>query len=314
MQILERQVGTTTRLRVATGGETRFVKRPSSLLRARIITELAGITEAETRFYLELAGEIPIRIPAVVSARHRPWSFELVIEDLVGAGCTLLPPGASLSVEQARQVLESLASLHAAFWQDPRLDGSLSWLTDLRRREVALGNRLARPMMALGLVRAGPLVPPSIRDGARRYAAERERVCRVLAEGPRTVIHHDCHPGNLFWTADGAPGLLDWQLVRSGSWASDVAYLLATGLTTPDRRAHGDALLRHYLEALPEPIRPDPPSAHERIRRHTAYAFEAMLLTLALGALMPREDIRRLVHRTAVAVLDAESFSALGLS
>jgi hypothetical protein len=314
MQILERQVGTTTRLRVAIDGETRFVKRPSALLRARVITELAGITEAETRFYLELADEIPIRIPRAVSARHRPWTFELVIEDLVGAGCTLLPPGASLSLDQARQVLEALAALHATFWGDPRLDGRLAWLTDLRRREVALGNRLARPMMALGLVRAGPLVPPAIRDGARRYAAERARISGLLAEGPRTVIHHDCHPGNLFWTPEGEPGLLDWQLVRTGSWASDVAYLLAAGLTTPDRRAHGTELLRHYLAALPDAIRPDEEHAGVHVQRHTAYAFEAMILTLALGALMPRNDIRRLVHRTAVAVLDERSFAALGLA
>ncbi len=313
MEILDREVGTTTRLRAVVDGEVRFVKRPSALPHARAITELAGITAAEVRFYLELADEIPIRIPRAVSGQHRPWGFELVIEDLVSAGCRLLTPGASLDVDEAARVLTLLATLHAKFWNDPRLDGSLAWLTDLRRREVALGNRLARPMMAVGSMRAGPLVPPSIRDGARRYAAARARVCEVLAEGPRTVIHHDCHPGNLFWTPDGEPGLLDWQLVRAGSWASDVAYLLAAGLTTPDRRAHTDALLAHYLAALPDAIRPEAADARERVRRHTAYAFEAMILTLALGALMPRDDIRRLVHRTAVAVLDERSFDALGL-
>jgi hypothetical protein len=278
-----------------------------------VITELAGITKAEVRFYRDLAEEMPVRVPKMTRARHRPWTFELVIEDLVSAGCTLLRPGAALDLDRTRQVLEILARLHGTFWEDPRLDTSLRWLTDLRRREVRLGNQLAGPLMSLGLVKAGPLVPPAVRDGARRYAEERARVMTRLAEGPRTLVHHDCHPGNLFFTADGEPGLLDWQLVRTGSWASDVAYLLATALSAPDRRTHGRSLIKHYLAALPASIRPELDDAERRVKAHTGYAFEAMILTLALGALMPPDDIRRLVHRTAIAVLDADSFVLLGL-
>jgi Ser/Thr protein kinase RdoA (MazF antagonist) len=30
---------------------------------------------------------------------------------------------------------------------------------------------------------------------------------RLLNQGTQTIIHHDCHPGNLFWH-DKTPGLL----------------------------------------------------------------------------------------------------------
>jgi len=304
-------------MRVAMAEGMRFVKRPSANLRARVITELAGITAAEVRFYQELAQEIsediPLRIPRFTRAHHRPWDFELVIEDLVSAGCRLIRPGDVITPDQAEHLLRVLAAMHAKFWEDRRLDHELRWLTDLHRREVMLGERLGRPLMEIGLLRAGSLVPRELHPGARRYASNRARMSQHLGRGPRTVVHHDCHPGNLFWTPEGEPGLLDWQLVRCGSWASDVAYLLATGLTPPDRREHGDELLEGYLAQLPQEVRPSLDDARQSVRGHMAYAFEAMILTLAVGGLMEKHDIRRLVHRTAIAVLDNQSFEVLGL-
>ncbi len=312
--VLDRQVGTTTRIRVRDADGQRFIKRPSALVRARAITEIAGVTAAEVRFYDELARELPVRIPKLVRARHRPWGFELVLEDLVASGCTMIASGSALSVDEVRGHLRALATLHARFWEDPRFERELLWLTTIRRREVALGEALARPLMELGLLRAGPLVPSSLRVLARRYARERSRVSAVLARGPRTLVHHDCHPGNLFWDADGEPGFLDWQMVRCASWASDVAYLFATGLATSERLAHADELLGTYLAALPAALRPSFDEARELVRVHTAYAFEAMVITLAVGGLMLDRDARRLVRRTALAAADEESFQRLGLA
>ena len=311
MQVLEQRAGTTRRQRVAVDGETRFVKRPSPRWRARALTELAGLTEAEVRFYRELAPEVPVRVPTLISAHHGRLGFELVLEDLVRASCRFLAPGDALDADRAQRVLIALAALHARFWEDARFDGSLGWLTDLRRREVVLGNRLARPLMALGLARAGALVPRTLHAPARRYAAQRAENMARLGRGPRTLVHHDCHPGNLFFTPEGEPGLLDWQLVRTGSWASDVAYLLATGLEASERREHGAALLRAYLAALPGRLRPSFERAETLVRAHTAYAFEAMLLTLAVGQLMARRDSRILVERTARAALDTDCFALL---
>lgn len=313
MQILERTVGTTTRLRVRDADGHRFMKQPSALWRARVITEISGITAAELRFYRELAAELPVRLPRFVRGRHGLFGFELVLEDLVTEGCTLVRSGDAIPARELARFLPVLASLHARFWEDPRFDGELRWLTDMRRREVRLGRALARPLMELGLARAGDLVPREVRDGARRYASERRRVDAILARGPRTLVHHDCHPGNLFFDRDDEPGLLDWQLVRTGSWASDIAYLFATGLSTGERRSCADDMLRRYLPLLPDAVRPSFDDARELVSLHTSYAFEAMIVTLALGGLMIARDVRALVERTALAVADTKSYERLGL-
>ncbi len=52
-----------------------------------------------------------------------------------------------------------------------------------------------------------------------------------------TMIHDDCHAGNVYFDKDGQPGLYDWQLVRRGSWGYDVGYYLITVLAIDDRRA-----------------------------------------------------------------------------
>lgn len=71
----------------------------------------------------------------------------------------------------------------------------------------------------------------------------------MLAAGPRTLVHHDCHPGNIFWNKSES-GLLDWQLVRIGDGIGDVAYFLSTALAPEIRRANEIGILGKYLQVL----------------------------------------------------------------
>ena len=136
---------------------------------------------------------------------------------------------------------------------------------------------------------------------------------RRLDRGPRTLLHHDCHPGNLAQFADGRVVLFDWQLVRAGPWASDVAYLLATSLPTDERRAHERQLLERYLDAVvANGVRP--PTSSEAWRAYVAnlvYPLEAMVVTLALGAMQPASMVGPVVSRAAAAVVDHNAFAAL---
>jgi aminoglycoside phosphotransferase (APT) family kinase protein len=45
---------------------------------------------------------------------------------------------------------------------------------------------------------------------------------------PPTLVHGDCHGGNLFYAADGAPGFLDWQCTFPGTPRHDLGELLLT--------------------------------------------------------------------------------------
>lgn len=136
---------------------------------------------------------------------------------------------------------------------------------------------------------------------------------RHLDRGPRTLVHHDCHPGNLARFPDGRVVLFDWQLVRAGPWASDVAYLLATALSADQRRVHERRLLECYLDALVA-AGGRPPALADAWRAYVAnlvYPLEAMVVTLALGAMQPAAQVRWVVQRAAAAVTDHDVFAAL---
>jgi aminoglycoside/choline kinase family phosphotransferase len=321
VEILSVDVGTTTRVRLAVDHDGPedfprrwFVKLPSGSWKARAITALPRLPQTEVRFYNEIAGLISVLRPTVlaaVSALGR--GYTLVLADVTEEGATPGRPGDALSADQAGEVVDVLAQLHAQFWEAPLLDRDLSWLAGpVRRLEDGLGTALATPLMKRGLRRAGDAVPQRLHAGALNYAKHRRRAMRFLGDAPRTLVHHDCHPGNLYWK-DGKAGLLDWQLVRLGEGVSDVAYLLAIAMDPSARRDVEADLLRRYADGLANAGGPalDLALLEQRYRAHTTYAFEAMVVTLAIGGLMPDAVAFELVRRAAAAVDDADAFAAV---
>lgn len=321
VEALALDVGTTTRALLAVDHDGPaalprrwFVKLPSGSWKARAITTLPQLPQTEVRFYRELAPSLPITRPAALAARSRLGrGFTLVLGDVTEAGARPGRPTDALSAAQAGAVIEQLARLHARYWEAPSLDAELAWLAGpVRRLEDRLGTALAVPLMRRGLAAAGEAVPAELHAPALGYARARRAAMRTLAEGPRTLVHHDCHPGNLYWRGD-APGLLDWQLVRVGEGVGDVAYLLATALAPEVRRAAEGELLTRYREELARHGGPalEPAALYERYRAHLTYAFEAMVVTLAVGGLMADEVVEELIRRAALTVLEADAFGAV---
>src|SRR5262245_18001717 len=207
----------------------------------------------EVRFYREVAPAIPIALPHpyhghVAGPGQR---FVLVLEDLVPRAARFTDVAGALTVDDARRVVATLARLHAAFWQSPRLATDLAWLGPARRDRARY--RLERLLSALALpaaVRRHPdLVPAAVRAAVPRIVAARDRLEARWAEPPVTVIHGDAHAGNLFFLGEEV-GLLDWQVVQAGQGMRDVSYFLVTSLPTALRRAHERTLIETYLTAL----------------------------------------------------------------
>lgn len=313
--------GTTTRVRLEVmhdgpGNLPRqwFVKLPSLAWRARLITALPRLLHTEVRFYNEAAQGMPIAMPDVLAAQSAPGRGAiLVLADVAESGAISGQPGDILTDAQALLVVRQLARLHARFWNKADFMRTYQWLAGpVRRLEDRLGAALAVPLMRRGLRCAGHLVPRKLHKLAVRYARQRARAMRFLSSAPPTLVHHDCHPGNLFWN-ETQPGLLDWQLVRFGEGISDVAYLLATSLTPETRRNHETRLVAAYAEALQDNGITEIELGHllQRYRAHLAYPFEAMVVSLAVGGMMKLENNYELIRRTAAAVDDLDAFSAL---
>ncbi|MCY4632163.1 MAG: phosphotransferase [bacterium] len=309
---------TTRHLRVdvqlARGGRRAvFVKTPSRSATTRVLVEAAGLTAGEVRFYRTLAANVPVQVPACLHARHDGTRFMLVLEDLTDQAH--LPYSSdACTARQAMTVINGLADLHAFGWDRPKRGTSSGWLLAQADRERTLGTWLRLPLMRRGLELAGEQVPPRLAAEALRYARHHRIADRRLTEPPHTLVHNDCHTGNLAFGAEDQPIFLDWQMVRAGQWARDVAYFCTLALDPDDRRSGEGLLLDRYRRRLRAAGGPhlDPDEARESYRRHAAYALEAVIVTLALGA-APREDIDTWLARATAAVEDLESFDALQL-
>lgn len=284
-----------------------FVKRPSRSPVARAFVAVPRLSRAEVGFYAQLRDHVPIATPQCHGADHRRWGFIVVLEDLVESGATLRSSTDTLSPDEAASLLAPLAAVHRQRWGRTE---SHPWLGRNPRRELKLGALLSPSLCRLGLLRVGAAVPNELHKPISRYARYRRAAQAAMAAGPTTLIHNDCHPGNQYVAADGRPGLIDWQLCRAGPWARDVAYLLATSLDPETRRTAERDLLADYLSQL-GPLAPTGDQAWLAYRRNVVYAVEAMLVTAAVGVMMPKATSLALVNRTARAAADLDSFGAL---
>jgi len=319
VNVLSVDIGTTTRVRVEVTHDGPadfphhwFIKLPSLSWKARLITALPRLLQTEIYFYQEMAAEVPVTCPTVLAAQSRfGQGATLVLADVETSGAHPGAPGDSLSVTQATMVVEQLARLHACFWNRSALEQQYQRLGGpVRRLENRLGTILAVPLMQRGLQRAGSVVPIRLHQPAIHYARQRRRAMRLLAEGPPTLVHHDCHPGNLFWHR-AQPGFFDWQMVRIGEGIGDIAYFLATALEPEVRRMHEMELLAHYRQIIADQgvAIADITRLFQRYRAHLVYPFEAMLVTLAIGDMMDRESNTELIRRATAAIEDLDVFT-----
>lgn len=315
-------VGTTTRIRLAIdhdGPENLprqwFIKLPSLSWRARLITALPRLFRTEVRFYNEIAEVVPLSLPRVVIAQGKSGSKAiLALEDVTASGAIPGNPADSLQADQAAAVVRQLARLHARFWNQS--DQLYPWLgSSARALEDRLGRVLSVPLMRRGLQLAGKYIPENFHEPCLHYARQRHRIMQFLSSGPHTLVHHDCHPGNLFWKDALTPGFLDWQMVRSGEGISDIAYFMATALEPEIRREQEESLLAIYAGELENHGIGEIHAAHllQRYRAHLIYPFEAMILTLAVGGMMRHESNIVLLRRTVAAVADSGTFQMVKL-
>jgi hypothetical protein len=323
VDIVAVDIGTTTRVCVVVehNGPSSlpnrwFVKLPSLSWRARLITALPRLLHTEVRFYNEVARNVPLSIPVCLAAQSRfGRGSTLVLADVAEFDGVPSIACDTLSFEQAILVIGQLARSHARFWNKVDHDPNYSWLAGpVRRLEDSLGTALAVPLMKRGLRLAGAHIPSVLHAPGIYYARERRSVMRFLSDAPQTLVHHDCHPGNLFWNEDRSRvGFLDWQLVRIGEGISDVAYFLSTALSSETRRLHEAELLAKYIQTLADNGVADIDNAllMKRYRAHLVYAFEAMIVTLAVGGMMNLGSNLELIRRTAAAVEELDAFSVL---
>ena len=296
----------TVRLRVRYSADVPAGAPTRLILKRNIAEEWAREAGAdEVRFYAlvaSLADHPPVTVPHYAAA-HDAESGDsyLLLRDL---STTHRPPitrdqqvGIVEGVPDAAHiaaVVETLAQLHAYWWEHPLLDsGRLEvgyWSRTRQRFEEYLRRRTTSWRRVLA--REGTGLPADVRALYERVLArlpahwERSLRPRFEARHHLTLIHGDAYFANFLCPdppGTGSTYLLDWQSPGVDIGGYDLANLCAT-FWTPEQRHEGgreEGILRRY---------------HATVRAHgvSEYAWEDLLADYRLGLiywlLVPVQD------------------------
>lgn len=293
-EVLARSVGTTNRTRLGLTYDSDEAGLPRSVfikfspnLPHRFVLNGMGMTDQEAWFYTDLRPLVPVSTPQLFAENSHPASgrFVLVLEDLAARGVRFNDATKALTRNEADGLVDSLASMHGMMWQHPRLDDK-RFATPGHGRYADFYHCINWPLLRKAVKQnALDLLPPDLHDlklVQKRFWQQLEFDSRE----PMTMIHGDCHAGNVYFEQDGTPGFYDWQIVRRGSWVYDFGYCLMSILAVDDRRDWEKDLLARYLDGLGRHGVSEVPTfdeAFHRYRRQSAYGLVAWLVTLGGG-------------------------------
>lgn len=272
--------------------------------------------EREVRFYQEVAPALADVAPRCHIAEIDPATGDsvLLLEDLgdyrtgdQAEGC---------SAEQARMVIDILASLHARNWGQidrfgwaPRIDG------DVQIGGAAAGCAYGWDALA---DRFGHRIDKAILDRRDAYLAAIPAMHRRMATPVQTLVHGDVRLDNLMFGVREShrPAVaLDW-IVTYSAGVQDLAYLLTQNLRVEERRAHQADLVVYYHQRLKEAGILDYSLDHLWQDYRFATLFLFSYAVLIAGALDPTNErgarmMEQLTHRAASAVTDQDLLGLL---
>ena len=226
------------------------VKLPSSEAKSRRLCKRFALYQREYDYYRRLAPHVPLRTPTLLYGDFEPRSdrFVLVLEDLRAMSTADQIVGAT--AEQARRAVRGIAKLHGHYWNkvdQPPLSGFRVELSPKYRplvQIVYLTNLLAT------LRRFGGVFSKEMRGLAEAYGPRVAEQMGVLAAGPMTFTHGDFRLDNMFFGEQEDFAVIDWQVSAIHSGLYDVAYFLATSVSSDVRRQVEREALKEYHDIV----------------------------------------------------------------
>ena len=248
----------------------------------RAMGELLGVYEREILFFQEFAAEVPARVPQIhfsqfdrdagsekqaeilatvnrlplfltglVSAlgqriaASKKRRYLIIMEDLKDFQVGDQLEGTT--VDFCRQALTAIAPTHRSYWESPKLRNQF-WLLPLNI-DARMRHGLFRKALPMFRETAATELLPYV-DWLEVNG--HSLMQQFIADAPETLLHCDLRLDNVCFSNAGC-AFIDWQLVRRGPAAYDVAYFLASALSTEVDQATEQALLVDYHRALAVP-------------------------------------------------------------
>lgn len=278
----------------------------------RAIANNTKMYEREVIFFNEIASQVQTPLTTCFFAAMDPTSGAniVVLEDLrhyhVGDQVT------GISFEQAKQVVATLAPLHARFFS--------SWATEFPGMLTIASDAYIEPFVPgfLGCWEAAMTNFPHCFDNAMgeampAYVAGLKALMKRMGDGPMTFIHGDARMDNAMF-GDPAQGqhpvvMIDWQNMMVSNPLQDLAWMTTSSWTVETRRAHEAPLLAEYHAALVA-LGVEDIALETIIERYDlAVLFILNFHMIIAGAFVPStERAKKMaeegVHRAVQAVLD----------
>jgi len=265
---------------------------------------MAAGYQAEARFYRDVAPKLGDGVPTAYFTGIDADSGQgiVILDDLAAAGARFCDAREPLTVDQAAAALEVLAGWHS------RTDIDEPWLSGTPHYRPMVQGLLAPDHWDAHIAQttSGPVLD---------VLSDRQRVARAFQalwtseDGrPNTLIHGDANLTNVYVDADGSPRLLDWQFACRSDAYHDVALFLIGALSTDDRRAHEQALLRTYLDARGS----DAESFNDAWDAYRRHPLHGAMYALTPEQMQPADIRAALADRFAQAALDFDTLGLLG--
>lgn len=232
----------------------------------------------EADFYARIGPPVAVRTPTCVASITDREAMQgvIIMRDLIAEGarfCSALEP---FDADQAAASLAQISALHSG----RGLLDSQAWITPRVSELAEMRYLSADQLQALLDGPRGEGLSTATRSAERLGAGMRELARRDAAR-PQFLVHGDAHAGNIFRSAAGETGLIDWQLLQRGGWALDVAYHLNAVLPVELAAAEERRLLALYLELMRGHgcAMPDAEDAWRQYREAALYGYYLWSIT-----------------------------------
>lgn len=285
---------------------------------ARCLVGINGSSAGEVAFYNDIATSLPIEVPNCYYAAFEERSCRtfVLLEDLVQTRNARFGTSLDLAIDrgQAESMVALMATLHGAFWGEGN-GPAYPYRTSLVYQEDFNETLGFEQLTVVGHDMAVDVLPPALRDRRDNWHPALMRSMGINVAATPTLLHQDTHLANWYALPDGSMGIADWQCVARGQWALDVAYALAIGLSTEDRRAWERDLIALYLQWLAEKV-PETPTFEEAWLAYRQQMFHGVCFWLAPfgigeGGPVAADVSLSNIQRAAQAIDDLDSFDAL---
>jgi Phosphotransferase enzyme family len=305
---------------IRAGLPTELFTKATTSFGQRMLLGGAEVLEGESIFYTELRKKSTLEAPHGYWGQVDPvtWRSIVVMEDIAETrGATFMKATTGFTRDQIGDLVDGLARLHGALWDDPAIKRLKTPVDYLRLTSQFLD---MRGRSKVGMERARAVIPPRLLGQADRLYEGTVRAMRIATdEMEHTLLHGDAHAGQTYMTGSGSMGLADWQCVQRGGWAFDFAYLVNSSLEPENRRAWQDGLIEDYLAALQ--VHGGPMISYNdawlAYRQQCFWPYTAWAFTIGRAAYQPKmqteETCLAIIRRTATAIDDLDAFSAVGL-